>query len=141
MKILVAIDGSAPSLAALRFAIGLIGKTTEPGSIGLVAVRDDTGLRSASRVVGRKAIEEYLREQSEADLVEARKLIEATDIPHETIYRTGRPEVEICAVATEDGYDMIAMGSKGRAGIGDLLIGSVAQRVSAMATQPVVLVK
>src|SRR5690554_8207599 len=99
MKILVAIDGSAPSLAALRFAIGLIGKTTEPGSIGLVAVRDDTGLRSASRVVGRKAIEEYLREQSEADLVEARKLIETTDIPHATIDVTGAPEVETCPLA------------------------------------------
>jgi nucleotide-binding universal stress UspA family protein len=141
MKILVAIDGSAPSLAALKFAIDLVRRTSEPGSIGLVAVRDDTGLRHAGRVVGRKAIEEYLREQSEADLVEARKLLEASGIPGETIHRTGRPEVEICAVAGEQGFDMIAMGSKGRAGLGDVIMGSVAQRVGAMAKQPVVLVK
>lgn len=141
MKILVAIDGSAPSLAALKFAIDLLGRATQPGSIGLVAVRDDTGLRNASRVVGRKAIEEYLKEQSEIDLIEAHKLLATTDVAHETIHRTGRPEEEICAVAREEGYDMIAMGSKGRAGISDLLIGSVAQRVAAMATQPVVLVK
>lgn len=141
MKILVAIDGSAPSLAALKFAIDMLGRQSEAGEIGLVAVRDDTGLRNASRVVGRKAIEEYLKEQSETDLAEARKLLAATDIAHETIHRTGRPEVEICAVARESGFDMIAMGSKGRAGISDLLIGSVAQRVAAMATQPVVLVK
>src|SRR5690606_31391269 len=101
-KILVAIDGSAPSLAALRFAIELLGRASEPGAIGLIAVRDDTGLRNASRVVGRKAIEEYLQEESEADLVEARKLLAATDIPSETIYRTGRPETEICAVAREE---------------------------------------
>ncbi len=141
MKILVAIDGSAPSLAALKFAIALLGRQSEAGSIGLVCVRDDTGLRSASHVVGRKAIEDYLKEQSELDLIEADKLLAGTDIAHETIHRTGRPEVEICAVAREDGYDMIAMGSKGRAGLSDLLIGSVAQRVGAMATQPVVLVK
>src|SRR5690606_39937134 len=125
----------------LRFAIEMLGRASEPGTIGLVAVRDDTGLRNASRVVGLKAIEDYLHEQSATDPVEARKLLAATDIPSETIYRTGRPETEICAVAREEGYDMIAMGSKGRAGIGDLLIGSVAQRVVAMATQPVVLVK
>lgn len=141
MKILVAIDGSAPSLAALKFAIDLLGRQSEAGSIGLVAVRDDTGLRSASHVVGRKAVEDYLKEQSELDLVEANKLLANTDIPHQTLHRTGRPDVEICAAAREDGYDMIAMGSKGRAGLSDLLIGSVAQRVSAAASQPVVLVK
>lgn len=141
MKILVAIDGSAPSLAALKFAIDLLGRLSEAGSIGLVCVRDDTGLRSASHVVGRKAIEDYLKERSEQDLVEANKLLAETAIAHQAIYRTGRPEVEICAVAQEEGYDLIAMGSKGRAGISDLLIGSVAQRVGAAAAQPVVLVK
>jgi nucleotide-binding universal stress UspA family protein len=33
------------------------------------------------------------------------------------------------------------MGSKGRSGFSDLLLGSVAQRVASSATQPVVLVK
>ncbi|MCO5122093.1 MAG: universal stress protein [Burkholderiaceae bacterium] len=141
MKILVAIDGSAPSLAALKFAIDLIGRQSEAGSIGLICVRDDTALRSASHVVGRKAVEDYLRELSEEDLVEARKLLATTDIPNETIHRTGRPDVEICAAARDQGYDMIVMGSKGRTGISDLLIGSIAQRVAAAATRPVVLVK
>ncbi|MFA7503196.1 MAG: universal stress protein [Burkholderiaceae bacterium] len=141
MKILVAIDGSAPSLAALKFAIETLGRQSEAGSIGLISVRDDAGLRSASHVVGRKAVEDYLKEQSEVDLIEARKMVADTGVPNETIFRTGRPEVEICAVARDEGYDMIAMGSKGRAGLSDLLIGSVAQRVAAMATQPVVLVK
>ena len=112
MKILVAIDGSAPSLAALKFAIETLGRQSETGSIGLVSVRDDAGLRSASHVVGKQAIEDYLKEQSETDLVEARKLLADTDIANETIFRTGRPEVEICTGAREEGYDMIAMGMK-----------------------------
>jgi nucleotide-binding universal stress UspA family protein len=38
-------------------------------------------------------------------------------------------------------YDMIVLGSKGRGAIADLLLGSVAQRVLAHASQPVLLVK
>lgn len=141
MKILVAIDGSGPSLAALRFAIDLLGRLKEPGGIGVICVRDDIGLRGATHVLGRKAVTDYLEELAEQDLAEARTLLAGSTVTHETIFRTGRPEVEICAQATEGGYDMIAMGSKGRAGLGNLLIGSVAQRVSAMAAQAVVLVK
>lgn len=141
MKILVAIDGSAPSTAALKFAIGLLDRQLEQGAVGLVVVRNDANLQRASRLVGRQLITEYLQEQAELDLVDARKLLAETDIAHETIIRTGRPEIEICACAREGGYDMIAMGSKGRSGISDLLIGSVAQRVAAMADIPVTLVK
>ena len=141
MKILVAIDGSPPSIAALKFAIRLLDRQLENGAIGLVVVRNDASLQRASRLLGRQVITEYLQEQAELDLTEARALLAETDLAHETIVRTGRPETEICACAREGQYDMIAMGSKGRSGIGDLLIGSVAQRVAAMASVPVTLVK
>jgi nucleotide-binding universal stress UspA family protein len=38
-------------------------------------------------------------------------------------------------------FDLIVLGAKGRSGFGDLLLGSVAQRVSATSKRPVVLVK
>jgi nucleotide-binding universal stress UspA family protein len=48
---------------------------------------------------------------------------------------------EILKVAKKDKYDLIVMGSKGRSLMGDLLVGSVAQRVQHGASAPVLLVK
>ena len=38
-------------------------------------------------------------------------------------------------------FDTLVLGSKGRSGLSDLVLGSVAQRLIALAKQPVVLVK
>jgi nucleotide-binding universal stress UspA family protein len=55
--------------------------------------------------------------------------------------RTGHVAQEIVRCAKDGKFDLIALGTKGRGAIADLLIGSVAQRVLAMADLPVVLVK
>ena len=44
-------------------------------------------------------------------------------------------------LANKDKVDLIVMGTKGRSGFFDILIGSVAQRISGSAKQPVLLVK
>jgi nucleotide-binding universal stress UspA family protein len=48
---------------------------------------------------------------------------------------------EIISFADKGKFDMIVLGSKGRGAIADFFIGSVAQRVLARASQPVLLVK
>ncbi|MEI8402894.1 MAG: universal stress protein, partial [Alcaligenaceae bacterium] len=45
------------------------------------------------------------------------------------------------ALANKDKVDLIVMGAKGRSGFVDILMGSVAQRVTSSAKQPVLLVK
>jgi nucleotide-binding universal stress UspA family protein len=55
--------------------------------------------------------------------------------------KRGQISEEIIALANKDKVDMIVMGVKGRSGILDVLVGSVAQRVSSSAKQPVLLVK
>jgi nucleotide-binding universal stress UspA family protein len=57
------------------------------------------------------------------------------------IIKRGHVAQEILATATKEKFDMIVMGAKGRGGMLDLLIGSVAQRVVSSAKQPVLLVK
>jgi nucleotide-binding universal stress UspA family protein len=141
MRLLVAIDGSQPALNALRFALGLCGQLKIPGGIGLVHVQDDTALRNATHVLGRKPVDEYLREEADRELADALELVRRDGAPFEILRRTGRPEHEICAAAAEGGFDMLVMGSKGRTGLADLVMGSVAQRVAAAAPLPVVLVK
>ena len=141
MKLLVACDGSKPSLRAVRYAIDLLGQLSKGGRITLISVHDDIALGHVSRFVGKEAIQDYLREISETDLAAARKALDKAGTRHDMIIRTGHVADEIANTATRGKFDMIVLGSKGRSAIRDLLIGSIAKRVSEIATVPVLLVK
>ncbi|MDM0116352.1 universal stress protein [Variovorax sp. J22R133] len=142
MKILVATDGSKHALRAVKYAARLAHLLrTQSNKITLVSVHDDVGLRHAKALVGKAEIADYLRELSEKELQPARKLLKADGIGYDMEIRTGHVAQEIVACANEGKFDMIVLGSKGRGAIADLLIGSVVQRVMALAKQPVVVVK
>jgi len=141
MKLLVACDGSRHALQAVKYAIKLIGGLSEGGSVTLISVHDTVALRHASRFVGKEAIQDYLREISETGLAAARKALDKAGTRHDMIIRTGHVADEIANTATRGKFDMIVLGSKGRSAIRDLLIGSIAKRVSEIATVPVLLVK
>ncbi|MGA1296613.1 MAG: universal stress protein [Burkholderiaceae bacterium] len=71
----------------------------------------------------------------------ARKLLDKAGVEHELVIRTGHVAQEIVDQADQGKFDLIVMGHKGRSALRDLLIGSVAQRVLALAKTPVLLVK
>ena len=142
MKFLVPIDGSKPSLHAVKYAALLLRQIRSPScAITLVSVHDDLALRHAKSYVGNSAVADYLRQQSEREIQPARKLLDALGVKHDIVIRTGPVAREIIDCANAGKFDLIVLGSKGRSAIADLLIGSVAQRVLATAKQPVVLVK
>jgi nucleotide-binding universal stress UspA family protein len=53
----------------------------------------------------------------------------------------GTPSTEIVAIAKRDHYDVIVMGTHGRRGLEQLLLGSVAERVVRLASCPVLTVR
>jgi nucleotide-binding universal stress UspA family protein len=141
MKLLVATDGSENALRAVEYAIEMLGKMKESGSVTLISVHDDTALRHAQRFVGKEVVDDYLRELSDTDLAEARKLLEKSGIRHDNVIRTGHVASEVVKSATDGGFDMIVLGSKGRSALKDLVIGSVAKRIIEMSATPVLLVR
>ncbi len=142
MKMLVAIDGSEPSLHAVKYASDLAHRLpAEQNVITLISVHDDTSLRHARSLVGRNVVDEYLRELSETELQPGRKLLDDSGIKHDSVIRTGHVAQEIVACATQGKFELIVLGAKGRGAISDLLIGSVAQRVLATSQTPVLLVR
>jgi nucleotide-binding universal stress UspA family protein len=54
-----------------------------------------------------------------------------------TLVRAGEPAYEVLRLAEEGQYDLILMGTHGRTGLGRVLIGSVAEKISRLAKQPV----
>ena len=141
MKILVAVDGSKSSLNAVKYAAKLaIGLRTKD-RITLISVHDDHGLRHAKQFVGKAEIDDYLRAESDADLKAARKFLSKEGLEHDAIIKQGYVSDEIVKTANSGKFDMIVIGSKGRSGLADFLLGSVTQKVVTSAKPPVVVVK
>jgi len=141
MKLLVAIDGSSNSIRALQFAIDLARKTSVPSEIVLVNAHDDIALRGASQFVGKDAVNGYLDDLARTELKDALALAADSKVQFTTRMLRGQIAQTIVEEAKTAGCDMIVLGSKGRTALKDLLIGSVAQRVAAIADVPVTLVK
>jgi nucleotide-binding universal stress UspA family protein len=141
MKILVAIDGSKNSLRALKYAIRLAGKLSEPTELILANAHDDIALRGASQFVGKDAVKGYLEDLARGELADATELAQKSKVPFETRMLRGQVAQSIAKAASDHGCDLIVLGSKGRSAFKDLLIGSVAQRVASLADLPVTLVK
>ncbi|MBU6284533.1 MAG: universal stress protein [Betaproteobacteria bacterium] len=140
MKILAPVDGSKASLKAIKHACNMLASAPQ-FSVTLMSVHDDIALKHARSIVGSKAVDGYLQELSDKDLASARKLLDKAGVKHEVLIRTGHIAQEIVTQADEGEFDLIVMGNKGRSALRDLLIGSVAQRVLALAKTPVLLVK
>jgi nucleotide-binding universal stress UspA family protein len=141
MKILVAIDGSKNSLRALKYAIRLSGKMSEPADLLLVNAHDDVALRGAGQFVGKDVVKGYLDDLSRTELADAIQAAEKAKVRFETKMLRGQIAQSIAKAAADGGCDLIVLGSKGRSAIKDLLIGSVAQRVAALSEVPVTLVR
>ncbi len=141
MKVLLPIDGSKSSLNAVKYVAKLAKNSRSPVSVTLVSVHDDVGLSPVKQFVAKSVVDDYLREVSEKELKPAQKVLDAAGVKHNMVIRRGPISQEIIALANKDKVDIIVMGAKGRSGLLDVLIGSVAQRVSSSAKQPVMLVK
>ncbi|MFM1989514.1 MAG: hypothetical protein RJA99_2471 [Pseudomonadota bacterium] len=141
MKILVAIDGSKNSLRALKYAVKLAGRLSEPGELLLVNAHDDIALRGASQFVGKDAVRSYLDDLSASEMKGAIEAATKAKVSFSAKTLRGQVAQTIVKAADEEGCDLIVLGSKGRTALKDLLIGSVAQRVASLSDVPVTLVK
>ena len=141
MKILLPVDGSKSSLNAAKYVVKLAKDLRSKCTVTLISVHDDIGLGHVKQFVANSVIDDYLREVSEKELKGSQKALDAAGIKHSMVIKRGNIANEIIAVANKEKFDLIVMGSKGRSGIMDAIMGSVAQRVSGTAKQPVLLIK
>ena len=141
MKILLPVDGSKSSLNAAKYVAKLVKDLRSKCSVTLVSIHDDIGLGHVKQFVAKSVVDDYLREVSEKELKPAHKALDAASVNHNMVIMRGNVAEEIITLANKEKFDLIVMGSKGRTGILDALMGSVAQKVSSAAKQAVLLVK
>lgn len=141
MKFLVAVDGSKSSLSATRYAAKLASAVRGNNHVTLLSVHDDSALKLFKGYVPKGVIGDYLRELSEKDLAPSQKALDKAGIAHDMAIRFGDIAEQILEEIKSSGCDIIVLGSKGRGAFKNLLVGSVAQKVAAGASIPVLLVR
>jgi len=141
MKILMAVDGSADSLNALRSLIEHVRWFSDRPELHLLHVHPPIPVGLVTRHVGHDALESYYREEGEAALAAARELLDSAQLPYALHIHVGQPAETIVKEATELGCDLIAMGNHGRGALPSAILGSVATRVLHLAQIPVLLAK
>lgn len=141
IKVLIAVDGSAPSNRAIE-AVARLAELSGPVNVVLVHVRERVSVLAGLSSAMRGQLEQaHQREQDKliaAALDHARGCGLAVG---STRRAEGSAAPEIVAAAAECGADRIVLGTRGMGAIGNLFMGSIAQRVVQLADVPVLLVK
>ena len=143
MKILLAVDGSKPSLAAARLVLEHADWLRDKPQIELVTVHLPVPKvpRMAAAGIGKKEIEKYYRDEGEERLAAAKKLLERSGLAYQTHILVGPIAETLVRHAKRCRCDLICIGSKGRSAFADAFIGSTASKVLQLSDIPVLLAK
>ncbi|MFB8273192.1 universal stress protein [Streptomyces sp. NPDC055955] len=135
-RIVVGVDGSPSSQAALRWAVryaGLVG-----GRVEAVSAWEVPGMASWSAPAVDTDFDEG---QAERGLVEEVRAVlgeNGADLVHERLVRGNAAEVLVDAA---EGAEMLVVGSRGHGGFRRALLGSVSQQVAHHAPCPVTIIR
>jgi universal stress protein A len=138
-RILVPVDFSAPSRAALEHATGLA-ERMDAELVVLHAWEQPAYLGPEGVVLSAPGVvHPGLEEVRRAVEREVAQFVKGVPLPAGTQVRVvqGKPHDAILAVAAEPGVDLVVMGTHGRSGLARMIVGSVAEAVIRHAPCPV----
>ena len=140
MKILLAVDGSAFTKKMLAYV------TTHPELFGtdndftVLTVQPPLPPR-ARAMVGKEAVDGYYAEESQKVLDPVMKFLQRHSLKVRGAVKVGHAAEVIAKTAETGKYDMLIMGSHGHGSRANLVMGSVATKVLAHSTVPLLLVR
>ena len=140
LKILLPVDGSDNSDKAVAVFISMINWYKEPPEVHLLTVQTPLS-GNISSYISATDIKQYHQEEGLKSLENARKLLDQAGVSCQYHITVGDPAEMIVRFATEQKYDQIVMGPRGKGNIEGLLLGSVTNKVMQSALIPVLLVK
>jgi nucleotide-binding universal stress UspA family protein len=140
-KLLVAVDGSGAALRALQAAIALA-KLAPDSSIHLVHAHEEPRVYGEIAIyVTAEKMRALQRKQCEAVLDRAEAELKGAGVRYTREALEGPIGRTIAGHAERLGCDAIVLGRHGESALGDLLLGSVAQKVLHASRLPVLLVR
>ena len=140
MKILVAVDGSPFTKRMLAYLTAhdeFPGRGHEYTVLHTVAPVPPR----AAAVLEKATLDAYYQDESDKVFKPIRTFLSKQGIDARFVFKTGHAAETIAAVAEKGKYDLLVMGSHGHGSLTNLVMGSVATKVLARCTTPVLLVR
>lgn len=142
-SILVPVDYSACSRAALRFAIDLAQRYQ--ATLDVVHVWDRPSyvsdvLLTSTEPMSRKSLIQLIQENAQRDLDE---FLSGVELPKETArgrLLSGDPASTVLKEIKQVKPDLVVVGTHGRTGLTHVLLGSVAEKLARLSPVPVMIV-
>ena len=142
MRILLAVDGSKPSMDAVQFLLSQPGWLRETPELHLVTVHLPVPkLPGMGAAVGKAQIDKYYKEEGAKQLAAARQKLDAAGVRYEHYVLVGPVAETLVKHAKDKRCDLICIGTRGHSELGKALVGSTAAKVLHISDLPVLLVK
>jgi nucleotide-binding universal stress UspA family protein len=138
MKILVAVDGSKPSLKAVQLLVEHCDWYRERPEVELVTVH--LPVPKVARMP-KGQLDKYYAEEGEGMLAAAKKKLDAAGVPYRARILVGPIAESLVKHAKDQRCDIIYIGTRGMSELGAALVGSTATKVLHISEIPVLLVK
>jgi nucleotide-binding universal stress UspA family protein len=140
MRILMPIDGSTYSKAALAFIASRRSLIESQPDVELLNVQYPVPSRAA-RAAGRELVQHYHESEAKKVIKPALASLKKAGLLARAKSVVGSPGVVVGRIAAEDAADLIVMGSHGHTGFKSLLFGSVTQAVLASCDTPLLVLR
>jgi len=140
MKILLAVDGSDYTNRMLSYLLAHK-EWANAGHAFTVFYAVLPVPHRAAAFAGPDLVHGYYEDDARAVLEPVRALLAEHGIEARFEHRIGHPAAEIAGFAQKGNFDLLVMGSRGHGSLANLVLGSVATKVLASCTVPVLLVR
>lgn len=140
MRILIPIDGSDRSLAAVRYVVDTLAPADANLELHLLNVQPALPSAAAS-FIDSGVIRDFHRDEGAKALAPAGQLLDKAGLRHIDSTAVGEAAETITAYAEQRDCAAIVMGTRGLGRASGLLLGSVAHKVLQLSKVPVTLVK
>jgi nucleotide-binding universal stress UspA family protein len=140
MKLLIAVDGSSYTRAAARYVVRHRGSFSSPLKVDLVHVRPPIPYPLAASFAGKQAVDGYQRDEGQKALAVAEKILTKAGLAFQSSWCVGEVAAEIERHVRAHDIDLVVTGSHGHGALANLALGSVATKLIASLTVPVLVV-
>lgn len=140
MRILMPVDGSEYSKAAVAFVASRTTLLKQPTDVELVNVQYPVSQR-VSRAAGKEIVQSYHEAEATKALKSAAAALKRAGANAEARYVVGTVARDLGSIVANARADLIVMGSHGDTGLKRLLLGSVASTVAVASTKPLLILR
>lgn len=139
-RLLLPIDGSSRSLAAVRHAIALSATQRNPAHLVLLNVQQPVR-GNIGRLIGKADLHRYHQDEGRKALARATRLLVESGLAHESHVVIGDVVGAILDAAKRHDCQAVVLANRGHGGVAGMLMGSVSMRLLHQSAVPVILVR